>query len=81
MPQLNKPIGPGPPEAQFFSINEAALVLGVRRKFIKTWVAEGLLPALQVGFGDQIVRICRQDLDVFIQEHDDLLTAARKESG
>ena len=65
-------------QSQFFSVNEAALVLDVSRKSILAWIAADLLPAYHLGQNEQVVRIRHYDLEHFIQEHSDLVADARE---
>ena len=78
MPDIDKPKMSDSPEMQFFSVNEAALVLGVSRKAIQDWIETGVLPAFQLGTDEQLVRIRRQDLERFFREHGDLVENARR---
>ena len=78
MPDIDKPKTFDSSESQFFSVNEAALVLGVSRRAIQDWIGSGVLSAFQLGTDEQLVRIRRQDLERFFREHGDLVEDARR---
>ena len=77
MPQFNSNSSNAHLQAQFFSVNEAVIVLGVSRKSVQTWIDSGLLPAYRLGLNEQVVRIRCYDLEQFIKEHSDLVANAR----
>ena len=51
----------------FFTIAEAALIFGVRKKQIYDWIQAGRLRVFQLGRGEHATRIRRQDLDKLIK--------------
>ena len=51
----------------FFTIAEASLILGVRKKQIYDWIQAGRLRVFQLGRGEHATRIRRQDLDKLIK--------------
>jgi len=55
MPQQNRaPIG------RFVSVNEAAAILDVSTRSVRTWIADGTLPAYRVAH--KVVRIRESEL-------------------
>jgi excisionase family DNA binding protein len=81
MPEAENSRLPVLPQVQFFSVNEASLVLGVVVEQIYYWIHNDLLKAFQLGSQGELFRIRRIDLEAFIQQHGHLVEAARKSPG
>jgi excisionase family DNA binding protein len=58
-----------PKDLQFFSMAEAAIILGVSTRTVNDWIKEGILPVFRLGPKNRVIRIRRQDLDEFIEIH------------
>ena len=58
-----------PASLQFYSITEVALIMDVSKKMVQKWIQEGHLPAFRVSPQSRLMRIRRQDLEDFIDEH------------
>jgi excisionase family DNA binding protein len=54
------------PSLDLFTATEAAAILGVSIKLVRTWIKEGALPATRLGPGQRLYRIRRADLEAFI---------------
>src|SRR5579864_6960006 len=76
--QLIEPSQPAPPpavslvrpatgERSYYSITEAAQVIGVSRVSIWRWIRDGRLPVLRLG--ERTTRIRRQDVDRLLSAH------------
>lgn len=51
-----------------YTVAETAVILGVSRKLVFTWVKDGVLPATRLGPGQRLIRIRRVDLEQFIEK-------------
>ena len=65
MSDESKPKLKYPAKSFFYSVAEAAMILRVSTKAIRTWIDDGLLPAFRIGPETRITRIRSQDLDDF----------------
>ena len=54
---------------QFFSVDEAAIILNVSKKMVYRWIKEGKLPAFRVDGSPRSTRISRAALEKFIQQY------------
>jgi len=54
---------------QFFSVDEAAIILNVSKKMVYRWIKEGKLPAFRVDGSPRSTRISRAALEEFIQQY------------
>ncbi len=54
---------------QFFSVDEAAIILNVSKKMVYRWIKEGKLPAFRVDGSPRSTRISRTALEHFIQQY------------
>ena len=57
-----------PPNLQFFSTMEVAIIMGASRKTVISWINEGRLPAFRMGPNNRLIRVRRQDLEAFIAD-------------
>ena len=69
MSDESKPKLKYPAKSFFYSVAEAAMILRVSTKAIRTWIDDGLLPAFRIGPETRITRIRSQDLDDFINQY------------
>lgn len=58
-----------PPNLQFFSTMEVAIIMGASRKTVISWINEGRLPAFRMGPNNRLIRVRRQDLEAFIEKY------------
>ena len=58
-----------PASLQFYSITEVALIMDVSKRMVQKWIGDGHLPAFRVSPQSRLMRIRRQDLEDFIDEH------------
>src|SRR5581483_2172381 len=56
-----------PMESSFYSVSQAAAVLGVSRVTLSRWIRAGFLPVARLGH--RTVRISHADLDQFVGAH------------
>ena len=61
---------------QFFSVDEAAIILNVSKKMVYRWIKEGKLPAFRVDGSPRSTRISRAALEAFIQQYTTTLQQA-----
>ncbi|MBN1810584.1 MAG: helix-turn-helix domain-containing protein [Anaerolineae bacterium] len=50
-----------------FTIAEAAAIIGVNRRTVRTWIEDGALRAFRLGPSQKLIRIRQSDLESFIQ--------------
>ena len=55
-----------PPKVRFLSVPETAVIMAVSNEQVRTWIQEDQLRAYRIGTKNNLTRILRQDLDVFI---------------
>jgi len=55
-----------PTTLDFFTVAEAASILGVSRRLISNWIHQGALSAIRLGPGRRLLRIRRVDLEDFV---------------
>ncbi len=58
-----------PTSMQFYTIAEVAIILATKVGSVHKWIQEGLLPAVQFGSEQHMLRIRAQDLENFIDMH------------
>ena len=58
-----------PTSMQFYTIAEVAIILETKVGLVHEWVQEGMLPAVQFGSEQHMLRIRAQDLENFIDLH------------
>jgi excisionase family DNA binding protein len=58
-----------PASLQFYSVTEVALIMDVSKRMVHQWIGDRLLPAFRVSPQSRLMRIRRQDLEDFIDEH------------
>ena len=58
-----------PTSMQFYTIAEVAIILETKVGFIYEWIQDVLLPAVQFGSEQHMLRIRAQDLENFIDMH------------
>ena len=54
---------------QFYTIAEVAIILETKVDLIHEWIREGVLPAVQFGNEQNMLRIRAQDLENFADLH------------
>jgi excisionase family DNA binding protein len=57
-----------PAQLEFYTVAEVGLILNVSQKLVFSWVKNGALPAVRLGPGQRLIRIRRQDLEVFLAQ-------------
>lgn len=57
-----------PAQLEFYTVAEVGLILNVSQKLIFSWVKNGALPAVRLGPGQRLIRIRRQDLEIFLAQ-------------
>ncbi|MBM3122945.1 MAG: helix-turn-helix domain-containing protein [Chloroflexi bacterium] len=57
---------PVPPALELFTLTETAIILGVSRRLVSTWIQEGALPVIRLGPGQRLVRVRVADLEAFL---------------
>ena len=58
---------PRPDTFDFYTVTEAAAILGVSEKLVFTWIKDQILPAIRLGPGQRLIRIRRVDLEAFVE--------------
>ena len=58
-----------PTSMQFYTIAEVAIILETKVGYIYEWIQDGLLPAVQFGSEQYMLRIRAQDLENYVDMH------------
>ena len=54
---------------QFYTIAEVAIILEIKIEGVHEWIQKGMLPAVQFGCEQHMLRIRAQDLEDLIDAH------------
>jgi len=57
-----------PPQLQMLTLSDVAVILGVSRRLVSSWIQEGVLPAMRLGPGQRLVRVSVADLEAFLAQ-------------
>jgi len=58
-----------PPNLELYTPAEAAAILGVSLRTLRSWIRSGALGHSRLGPGQRLIRISRRDLEAFLNEH------------